>query len=240
MSDDIQFQRQEKAKANTRYEQIDIVVKTTLHCPELYDSVLRGIAGNVKMGPFTATSGVVLPYYLNATTNFLDKDLAPKIVDLFTKFLVYWLPPLETTEPWVVCGMEMAGGVLVSQLASANSELSRTCDFLYVRKEKKSTGTAQQLEGPTKYTSRTKDSPVVYGVFVDDALSTGSSLKDGAKLLKAQYNIEVKYVLYLVDRNHDRAHLEPDRLYLADPVFDSITIASLYDLDQVDALIPKK
>jgi ribosome maturation protein Sdo1 len=31
---------------------------------QLYDDVARGIASNVKMGPFTATSGVVLPCML--------------------------------------------------------------------------------------------------------------------------------------------------------------------------------
>jgi hypothetical protein len=48
--------RETRAKTSTRVPfSEDIAPK------ELYDEVARGIASNVKMGPFTATSGVVLP-----------------------------------------------------------------------------------------------------------------------------------------------------------------------------------
>jgi orotate phosphoribosyltransferase len=42
-------------------------------------------------------------------------------------------------------------------------------------------------------------------VWVDDCNSTGSSLRDGVKLVKEDYNIDVEKALYLVDRSSDRA-----------------------------------
>ena len=126
-----------------------------------HTQVLQGLASNVKNGPFTATSGAVLPYYLNASTNFLDKNIAPKIVTLFAKFMAAWLPRLSRNEKYIVCGMEMAGGIIAGQLASANIEgLNQIGDFVYIRKEKKTSGTCQQLEGPNFITTRTPDSQV--------------------------------------------------------------------------------
>ncbi|KAL0487071.1 orotate phosphoribosyltransferase [Acrasis kona] len=80
---------------------------------ELYDEVARGIASNVKMGPFTATSGVILPYYLNASTNFLDKDVSPKIVELMGHYVDKIIKPVlpVSEEPSLCVGMEVAGGV---------------------------------------------------------------------------------------------------------------------------------
>jgi len=54
-------------------------VRSALSVPADYDAVLAALIRNAKIGPFTATSGVVLPFYLNAGTNFLDKTIAPAI-----------------------------------------------------------------------------------------------------------------------------------------------------------------
>jgi orotate phosphoribosyltransferase len=175
-----------------------------------YGVVLRGIASNVKYGPFKATSGVTLEYYLNLATNFLDTLLASKIATMYARELHANFRSLELPagqEKLLCVGMEMAGGILSAQLAcqSVDGRLSEWMDFIYMRKERKATGTAQQLEGPQRYTRRTRDSPRISAVWVDDALSTGSSLKQGASVLLADFNIEIVAALYLVDRSIDRA-----------------------------------
>ena len=58
-------------------------------------------------------------------------------------------------------------------------------------------------------------------------------------MLKAQYNIEVTHALYLVDRFQDRQNLPDEKQHLASPIFDNVEIKALYDLQQVDQLIPK-
>jgi orotate phosphoribosyltransferase len=209
---------------------------------ELYQQVLQGIASNVKMGPFTATSGVSLPYYLNSSTNFLDKNVAPKIVELMSQSLEQYIVPSlsNNSEPLLCVGMEVAGGMLVCQLASANnSYMNSVLDFAYIRKERKSTGTCQQLEGPQRFTTRTSDSPLLRAIWVDDALSTGSSMLDGIRMLKSDYNIQVVAALYLVDRSKDRTNLSDNYQKLADPIFDHIQVKAIYDLQQVDDFITR-
>merc|ERR1712039_746985 len=110
----------------------------------------------------------------------------------------------------------MAGGVMVGQCtalaAVTHPDMLEWCDFVYCRKEKKKSGTAQQLEGPQFIVDRCPDSPPVKAVFLDDALSSGGSLRDGAVLLKRDYNIELAGALYLFDRSADRAELPAAKL----------------------------
>mmetsp|Transcript_9811 Transcript_9811/g.14470 ORF Transcript_9811/g.14470 Transcript_9811/m.14470 type:complete len:243 (+) Transcript_9811:42-770(+) len=210
-----------------------------------YDEVLKGVARNCKMGPFKATSGIMIPYYLNASTNFLDKTLADKIIKVIQGYIEKVVKPLapkgyyENGGKLLNVGMEVAGGMMVSQLAATNTnEMDKFCNYVYMRKERKSSGTCQQLEGPQFLTNRTPDSEVMYGVWIDDALSTGSSMLEGINILKKDYNIEIIAALYLVDRAKDRPTLAKNRQHLADPVFDKIKIIGVYDLmEDVDPLV---
>ena len=73
------------------------------------------------IGPFTATSGMILPYYLNATTNLMDRLAAPKITGLLLDVLVeIVLGPggFTPADPLLIVGMEMAGGAMVAQAAA--------------------------------------------------------------------------------------------------------------------------
>lgn len=225
---------------------LSVAIKKEEAKPEetLYQDVLTGIAKNVKIGPFYATSGIVLAYYLNASTNFLDKTVAPKIIRLYEHYLDKCLKPLLPADTFedgknVMCvGMETAGGMIVSQLCSLDSPvLNKYMDFVYMRKEKKSTGTCQQLEGPQIFTKRTKDSPKLNAIWVDDALSTGSSLAEGMEVLKRDYNIEVVACLYLVDRSKDRKNLPIEKQVLAHQKFENVAIKAIFDLDEVDERI---
>jgi len=123
----------------------------------------------------------------------------------------------------------------VSQLCSANDELLNSwADYVYIRKERKNSGTKQQLEGPQFITSRTSESPKMYAVWVDDALSTGSSMTDGSKMLLQEYNIEVVGALYLVDRSADRRKLALEYQYLSHNMYDTMPILSIFDVEEVD------
>eukprot|EP01006_Ploeotia_vitrea_P029049 TRINITY_DN61661_c0_g1_i1.p2 TRINITY_DN61661_c0_g1~~TRINITY_DN61661_c0_g1_i1.p2 ORF type:complete len:489 (-),score=70.06 TRINITY_DN61661_c0_g1_i1:1787-3193(-) len=223
-----------RAKSNLKFPDIEQRVKD-LHCEEVYQEVLDAVARNVKMGPWKATSGIEVPYYLNSSTNFLDKMAAPKIVDLFVKIMPQWLPKIDGL--YLICGPEVAGGMIAAQLASAGTTLNEICDYVYVRKEQKKTGTCQQLEGPQKYTARTPESPEMKGIWVDDCNSTGGSLREGVLLMKEKYNVTITHALYLVDRTKDRANLPDDRQKLADPAVRNVDIKALYDLQQVDDYI---
>lgn len=217
---------------------------------DLYTAVLNGIVSNVKTQPggFTATSGVVLAYYLNLSTNFMDPNVAPKLVELVCATIVELvLPTLQVAEGerLVIVGMEVAGGMLVSQLAAATgpfaTKVKETFDFVYMRKTRKSTGTAQQLEGTKIFTSRTADSPRMRAVWVDDCNSTGGSLCDGISILEEDYNIDVVHALYVVDRSADRKLLAASKQKLSDDRFVSghTTVSAIMDLAEVDTRITR-
>ena len=141
----------------------------------------------------------IFPYLLCASTNMLDPRAARLIalltIDILDAFLrdrchvapaaistasVLYNVPVENV---VVVGPEMAGGALVAQLAAVCGERGNHtpralpwCDFAYLRKQRKSSGAKQQLEGPASITERTPCSVPRHAVIVDDALSTGTSL----------------------------------------------------------------
>jgi orotate phosphoribosyltransferase len=235
------------AKQSFKLASISDLLKEDEGLAALYDDVLRGIVSNVKSQPggFVATSGVVLPYYLNLSTNFMDPRVAPRLVSLVIETLLRAVIPsldLSLGERVAIVGMEVAGGMLVSQLAAAaNTRLLEVCDFIYMRKNRKTTGTAQQLEAMQVFTSRTPTSAKLKAIWVDDCNSTGSSLCEGIVTLQEDYNIDVVQALYIVDRSHDRKDLPNARQKLSDERFVSgaTVISAIMDLSEVDVLVPR-
>jgi orotate phosphoribosyltransferase len=233
-------------KQSFRHPEMDAMIEADADLAKLYTDLRSGIVRNVKTQPggFKATSGVVLPYYLNLSTNFMDPSVAHKIVALVTRMLIKLHPTIATTpdERIAVVGMEVAGGMLVSQLACAvHPELSTMYDFCYMRKTKKTTGTAQQLEGLKMFTERTPQSPPLKTVWVDDVNSTGSSLTAGIETLLADYNMDVVAAVYVVDRSQDREALPAEKHFLAQPRFveGRTRIVTLMDLKEIDPLVPR-
>ena len=153
------------------------VLKEVLSRPDDYERVLTACADNAKLGPFTATSGLILDYYLNAATNMMDAAAAPMITRMLLDVLSSKFPP-TAGQKLLVVGMEMAGGVMVGQCAATaaitHPSMCEWCEFVYCRKKRKSSGTCQQLEGPTVITDRTPESPPLQAVFMDDAMSSGA------------------------------------------------------------------
>ena len=175
---------------------------------QTYKKVLVRLAQNCRQGPFTATSGAVLEYLLAAASNMFDRAVAASVTDLLTFCIQnHMLPQLKATnKPIVIVGPEMAGGVMVGQLVSnPTNSLPVTVSFCYLRKDRKQSGTRQQLEGPSSLTCRTPTSEPIDAIWVDDVISTGGSLRTGAELLKNDYNMNVVGALFLVDRSKDRS-----------------------------------
>ena len=78
----------------------------------------------------------------------------------------------------------------------------------------------------------------IQAIWVDDCMSTGSSLVDGVKILKEDYNIKVVGAMFLVDRSEDRQSLEKQPLL--NPMLKDTKIAAVYDLQEIDSIVPKK
>lgn len=244
-------------KSSFRYSSlVDKLIEEDEEFRAMYQQLLAGFARNAKTQPggFKATSGVVLRYYLNLSTNFMDTEISPIVVKCITKLLLKLYDEivalgdfeLQEGDKVIVVGMEVAGGMMVSQFAAAgHPELNNKFDFVYMRKERKKSGTVQQLEGPKKITERTPESTPIKAVWIDDVNSTGSSLYDGIMTLQTDYNMHVTHAVYLVDRSADRASLVPERSWYCLPRYFSESggpvqtrVCALMDLEEVDKLIP--
>jgi len=228
------------AKESKRFPGIDAILSQDPEAATLHQLVKDAIVRNVKMGPFTTTAGLSLPYLLNASTNLMDKHAAANICALYGKVLpaLAAAAGIAVNEKFIVVGMETAGGMLAAQLAVAAPASLPLADYVYMRKQKKESGTGQQLEAVREYTDRTSSSGAIKAIWVDDANSTGSSLVEGIRTLKADYNIEVVAALYLVDRSADRRSLPLERQKLASAsLMGKVLIGAVYDLAEIDVCI---
>jgi orotate phosphoribosyltransferase len=117
--------------------------------------------------------------------------------------------------------------------------------YIHVQK----TGTHQHFEGALRYHVRQPDSPALPAIWLDDVLSTGSSLVDGVKSLRELYNIRVKAAVFLVDREVDRwplvspsppppqsASLSSNN-HLIDVALRDVRIFSVFSLTEIDDVI---
>jgi orotate phosphoribosyltransferase len=180
------------------------------------DTLALIFAANAQLPPagkshFIATSGAHLRYYLNLSTNLMLPTVA-RLTTLHMKRMIHtaicdvsYLP----RDADIYCiGPETVGGILVSQVCcdwnEDDARVTNNVNFIYLRKNKKKTGTRQQIEGPQFITSRDSNSPVAYGVWLDDVISTGNSLLNGTRLLKKEYNVQMVGAIFLVDRSSDR------------------------------------
>jgi orotate phosphoribosyltransferase len=206
--------------------------------------LVQDIARNAKKREVAATSGVVLPYVLGMSTTFMDPAVAPRIARVAFAALERVRAAIGASpeERLLLIGMEVAGGIFVSQLAAlGGAALAARYDCIYMRKQKKASGAGQQLEGAARITDRTGSTPgaPLRAIWVDDANSTGSSLTAGIEILRADYNIQVAAALYVVDRPADRQSLEPARQFYARPHFveGRTKVFAMIDLPEIDTAI---
>ena len=189
----------------------------------------------------------MLDYYLNAATNMMDAKVARECTELMMRLLRGAMTAIDPSDskngPLLCIGPEMAGGVMVGQMAclwSPHSSDPHQVEFVYMRKTRKKSGTKQQLEASSAITSRTPDSPVATAVWVDDVLSTGTSMREGIEEVKASYNIEVRAAIFLVDRSADRAKGGNRCVNLESESVSNVRISAAFDLAEIDPLVPRR
>merc|ERR1712083_839526 len=103
--------------------------------------------------------GLELPYLLNAATSLLDKSVAMQLTRMTLDVLTAkFKSRMKDDEKLVVVGGEMGGGVMAAQCCAVapltHKDLGDWCDFGYMRKDRKKSGTKQQLEAPPHLTDR--------------------------------------------------------------------------------------
>jgi orotate phosphoribosyltransferase len=233
-------------KSSFRFENIEQVLGSA-EVLSTRNELLADFARNAKRAPATASSGINLPYVLGLSASFMDPKCSRKIIQVCVQALHYIRTHIikpDADEKVLIVGMEVAGGIMVSQLAAlVGEDLGKHFNFVYMRKEKKKTGAAQQLEGIHEITDRTPEThpKPLRAIWVDDANSTGSSLTAGIATLAQDYNIIVQSALYVCDRSADRQDLKPERMFFARPEYveKRVQVFALCDLTEIDVEVAK-
>ena len=141
--------------------------------------------GAIKYGDFTLTSGKKSSYYFDGRLLSLDPEGAYLISQAI-------IPLLEQAGAQAVGGTTLGADPMVAALALASHIKGRSIPAFIVRKESKTHGTKQNIEGPLE--------PGTNVAIVDDVCTTGGSLFHAIKAAE-EAGCSVVKVVSILDRN---------------------------------------
>ena len=141
--------------------------------------------GAIKYGEFTLTSGKKSSYYFDGRLLSLDPEGAYLISQAI-------IPLLEQAGAQAVGGTTLGADPMVAALALASHIKGRSIPAFIVRKESKTHGTKQNIEGPLE--------PGTNVAIVDDVCTTGGSLFHAIKAAE-EVGCSVVKVVSILDRN---------------------------------------
>ena len=141
--------------------------------------------GAIKYGDFTLTSGKKSNYYFDGRLLSLDPEGAYLISQAI-------IPLLEQAGAMAVGGTTLGADPMVAALALASHIKGRSIPAFIVRKESKTHGTKQNIEGPLE--------PGTNVAIVDDVCTTGGSLFHAIEAAE-EAGCSVVKVVSILDRN---------------------------------------
>ena len=141
--------------------------------------------GAIKYGDFTLTSGKKSSYYFDGRLLSLD----PEGAFLISQAII---PLLEQAGAMAVGGTTLGADPMVAALALASHIKGRSIPAFIVRKESKTHGTKQNIEGPLE--------PGTNVAIVDDVCTTGGSLFHAIDAAE-EAGCSVVKVVSILDRN---------------------------------------
>ncbi len=141
--------------------------------------------GAIKYGDFTLTSGKKSSYYFDGRLLSLD----PEGAFLISQAII---PLLEQAGAMAVGGTTLGADPMVAALALASHIKGRSIPAFIVRKESKTHGTKQNIEGPLE--------PGTNVAIVDDVCTTGGSLFHAIGAAE-EAGCSVVKVVSILDRN---------------------------------------
>ncbi|RLI22009.1 orotate phosphoribosyltransferase [Candidatus Bathyarchaeota archaeon] len=174
--------------------------------------------GAIEFGIFRLTSGKISPYYIDLRIVPSFPDAFRKICDLYIK-LVDTKVGRENFER--IAGIPTAGISFASVIAYHFKK-----PFLYVRKEEKLHGRQRKIEGILMPGDRV--------LLLDDLITTGKSLINAAKAIRAEGGI-VENAIVLLDREEGgKENLEKEGIKLHALMKASEAATKLYEIGAID------
>ncbi len=138
----------------------------------------------LQFGDFTLASGKHAKFYLDCRRLTLDSRGAPIIAAAL-------LDLCPTSETQAVGGMELGAVPIAAAMLCVAHARSQTLRGFVVRKERKSHGKGQQIEGPVEPGDRV--------VIVEDVVTTGGSSLKAIEACR-EFGLVVRDVVAIVDR----------------------------------------
>lgn len=139
--------------------------------------------GSLKFGTFKLASGVLSPYYV-------DLRLIPSNPEAFQRTVSMYRSVLK---PDLIKRAQRLAGIPTAGIAyAAVLALTISKPFLYVRKEQKGHGRERRIEGLLQPGDRV--------VILDDVVTTGKTILEGADAIRAEGGI-VEHAVVLLDRH---------------------------------------
>lgn len=159
---------------------------------------------SVKIGDFELASGAKSDIFFDMRKTLLE----PEGLELATDLLMGIIDQFPEVD--AIGGLELGACPIVSAVC-LRSNSSRPLYGLYVRKEKKTTGRKQLIDGPVQQGSNI--------VVVDDVTTRGGSVLKAIHAVQNELNCNVVAVITIVDREEGaRETLEAEGLRLI-PLF---------------------
>ncbi len=174
--------------------------------------------GAIKFGAFKLTSGKISPYYIDLRIIPSFPDVFQKICNLQVKFIKQEIG-LKNFDR--IAGIPIAGIPFASLIAYNLKK-----PFLYIRKDVRLHGRQRRVEGIL--------APGNYVLLVDDLITTGLSLIEASKAVRAEGGV-TKDVVVLLDREEGgREKLGKNGMTLHALLKISEIINKLYEIGAID------
>ena len=148
---------------------------------------------SIRIGEFTLTSGRKSNFYIDARQTALSPDGATLIGELMFDMIVENQVQSKTAVIGAVAGMTMGADPIVTAISMIGYRYAHNIPALIVRKEPKSHGTNNYIEGLMNI------APGTSVCVVDDVATSGGSLLKTIERVEA-HGLTVSLVLVIVDR----------------------------------------
>ena len=142
----------------------------------------------INDGPITLTSGKVSDYYINTKPTMMCAEGAYLIATLV-------LDAVKDIDANLIGGLEMGAVPLAASVAAVSQSENRPLDAFFVRKQAKSHGTKNLVEGLVKDDTMSGKKVII----IEDVTTTGGSAIKAAETLKSE-GATIAQVVTVIDR----------------------------------------
>jgi orotate phosphoribosyltransferase len=151
----------------------------------------------MRLGDFTLASGAKSDYYIDARATTMSAE-----GQVLVGRVGYRVIRESGLEPTHVGGLTMGADPIAYAIAHTSGLEGHPIDGFSVRKQAKSHGTAQRIEGGLPKRARC--------LVVEDTMTTGKSSLEAVEAVRA-HDAQVVGVLVLVNRSHDAQAMFDER-----------------------------